>query len=141
MMASQTLLRFVYSIYCNHSFADSKFHLYFDRHLIVEFGKFGSWTLIGNASYLLSTQGISLLLGTFFAPFVTAARGIAIQVHGALTTFVKNFQTAVNPQITKNYASGKLNSLHELVIRSAKFSVFLIIIIFFIKIYITTLFI
>ena len=128
MMASQTLLRFVYSIYCNHSFADSKFHLYFDRHLIVEFGKFGSWTLIGNASYLLSTQGISLLLGTFFAPFVTAARGIAIQVHGALTTFVKNFQTAVNPQITKNYASGKLNSLHELVIRSAKFSVFLMIV-------------
>ncbi len=128
MMASQTFLRFVYNIYCNHNFTESKFHLYYDRHLIIEFGKFGSWTLLGNASYVLSTQGISLLLGTFFAPYVTAARGIALQVHGALTTFVKNFQTAVNPQITKNYAAGNIDELQELVCRSARMSVLLMII-------------
>lgn len=128
LLVTQGALRFIYNIYCNRNFEESKFHYTHDSKLIKEFGKFASWTLFGNASFILSNQGVSLLLGTFFAPQVNAARGIAIQIQGALTTFVKNFQTAVNPQLTKNYASGNLEKLNDLLCRSSRMSIFLIII-------------
>lgn len=128
MLASQTLLRYIYSFYCKRHFNESKYHFYYDRKLVLDFTKFASWTLFGNASFVFSNQGVSLLLGTFFMPQVNAARGIACQIQGALTAFIKNFQTAVNPQITKNYAAGNLNTLHTLLYRASKLSSLLVIV-------------
>ena len=39
--------------------------------------------------------------------------------------FVTNFMTAVEPQITKQYAAGEYESMNKLIIRSTKFSAFL----------------
>lgn len=59
-----------------------------------------------------------------FGPAVNAARGVAVQVQGAVSYFSSNFQMALNPQITKNYATGDLQAMHNLVLRSARFSFF-----------------
>ena len=67
-----------------------------------------------------------LLLNIFFGPSVNAARGIAVQVQSAVLNFSSNFQTALNPQITKSYAVGDLNYMHSLIYRSSKFSFFLL---------------
>ena len=40
--------------------------------------------------------------------------------------FVNNFTVAVNPQITKSYASGEMEYMHKLVCRGARFSYFLL---------------
>ena len=48
------------------------------------------------------------------------------QVQGAVSYFSSNFQMALNPQITKNYATGDLQAMHNLVLRSARFSFFLL---------------
>lgn len=61
-----------------------------------------------------------------FGPAVNAARGVAVQVQGAVSYFSSNFQMALNPQITKNYATGDLQAMHNLVLRSARFSFFLL---------------
>ncbi len=45
---------------------------------------------------------------------------------GAVSYFSSNFQMALNPQITKNYATGDLQAMHNLVLRSARFSFFLL---------------
>lgn len=45
---------------------------------------------------------------SFFGPSLNTARGIAVQVNGAITAFVSNFQLAVNPQIVKNMLKKKL---------------------------------
>jgi len=71
-----------------------------------------------------STQGVNVLLNLFFGPAVNAARGVAVQVQAAVMQFAMNFQTAVNPQITKNYANSDFNNMHELMYRSAKMSFF-----------------
>ena len=71
------------------------------------------------------TQGINMLLGMFFSPVVNAARGIAVQVQSATANFAKNFQMAINPQITKTYAAGNIDEMHKLVFKSSKFSCFL----------------
>ena len=67
-----------------------------------------------------------MMLNIFFGPVVNAARGIATQIQGVVQQFVANFQMALNPQITKTYASGELNKMHSLMFRSARFSFMLL---------------
>lgn len=67
-----------------------------------------------------------MMLNIFFGPIVNAARGIAVQVQSAVQHFVTNFQMALNPQITKNYAIGNLEQMHSLMFRSARFSFLLL---------------
>ena len=45
-----------------------------------------------------------------------------------VTQLVNNFMTALNPQITKSYASGDLENMHQLICRGAKFSFFLMLV-------------
>lgn len=68
------------------------------------------------------SQGINILLNMFFGPVVNAARGIAIQVQGAVVQFSINFQTALNPQITKSYALGDFTYMYSLIFRSSRFT-------------------
>ena len=62
---------------------------------------------------------------------MNAARGIAVQVQGAVTQFSTNFQTALNPQITKSYALGDFTYMHSLIFRSSKFTFLLLAVISF----------
>lgn len=50
---------------------------------------------------------------------------MANQVNAMVNRFVTNFMTAVEPQITKQYAAGEYESMNKLIIRSTKFSAFL----------------
>lgn len=72
------------------------------------------------------SQGINILLNMFFGPVVNAARGIAIQVQGAVVQFSINFQTALNPQITKSYALGDFTYMYSLIFRSSRFTFLLL---------------
>lgn len=122
----QVITNLIYIVYCRRSFSESKFRFVWDNKKIRELTGFVSWTLIGNISYIAYTQGLNILLGMFFLPVVNAARGIAVQVQNAVNNFVKNFQTAINPQITKSYAAGNLAEMHSLIFRSSRFSFFLL---------------
>jgi O-antigen/teichoic acid export membrane protein len=87
---------------------------------------FSGWSLWGNLAAMLYSQGLNMMLNIFFGPVVNAARGIALQVQGVIQGFVGNFQTALNPQITKSYANDDLPQMHNLMFRSARFSFFLL---------------
>lgn len=126
LLLSQLLIQGIYIIYCRIKIKGTKLRFSFDIVLLKEITVFSSWTIIGSLAYIGVTQGLNLLLGTFFLPVVNAARGIAVQVQNAVITFVKNFQVAVNPQITKSYAAGEIEKMHSLVFRSARFSFFLL---------------
>lgn len=122
----QIITRLIYNNYCRRNFEESKFRIIWDKAKVKELTGFISWTIIGNISYVAYTQGLNLLLGMFFLPVVNAARGIAVQVQHAVNNFVKSFQTAINPQITKTYAAGDLAAMHNLIFRSSRFSFFLL---------------
>ena len=128
MLLTQLIIRVCYTIYCKRAFTDVRYINRMDKPLIIEMGKFASWSIFGNVAFITYTQGLNLLLGSFFSPVVNAARGIAIQIQGAVNTFVGSFQTAINPQITKNYAAGNLSEMINLVFRSSRFSFYLLMI-------------
>lgn len=126
LLAIQLLIRFCYSFYCNRHFCETKYKHVWDKDLFKEMTGFAGWSLFGNLAGALYGQGVNMLLNVFFGPVVNAARGIAVQVENAILQFTGNFQMALNPQITKNYAQGDLKNMHQLMFRSAKFSFFLL---------------
>lgn len=119
-------IRFLYTTYSHKNFNETHFKFVFDFDRIRRMGGFASWNLIGNLALVGLTQGLNMLLNVFFGPVVNAARGVAVQVQSAVQQFATNFQTAVNPQITKSYAVGDLPYMHSLICRGCKFSFFMV---------------
>ncbi|MDE6492038.1 MAG: hypothetical protein K2L37_02675, partial [Lactobacillus sp.] len=68
------------------------------------------------------------ILNMFYGVVVNAARAVAIQVQNAVGRFVGDFMTALNPQITKEYAAGNREKSVELCNRGAKLSYYIMLI-------------
>ncbi len=126
MLTVQVIIRFIYNIYCRCHFEETKYSFLFDKPLFKEMLSFSGWNLWGNMAAVAFTQGLNILLNMFFGPVVNAARGVAVQVQHAVMQFSMNFQTAINPQITKSYATGDYGYMHSLIFRSSRFTFFLL---------------
>ena len=125
LMLANLSTQIIYYIYCRKKFEECRFRFILDKGLVKEMISFIGWAFWGNAAVMAKNQCLSILLNIFFGTVVNAAQGIAMQVNHAVTGFIRNFMTAVNPQITKSYAQNNYEYLHLLIIRSAKFSIFL----------------
>lgn len=126
MFAVQFLIQQIYRFYCRRKFKESKFRIKWDKPLFKEMVSFSVWSLFGNLATVFSGQGVNVLLNMFFGPAINAARGLALQVQSAITGFSANFQMAMNPQITKNYANAQLEKMHTLIYASSRFSYYLL---------------
>ena len=76
------------------------------------------WNLIGGSLGFFTNQGVNILLNIFGGTVVNAARGISMRINTVIYNFVSNFQTAINPQVIKQYASKDFQNLHRLVINN-----------------------
>lgn len=126
LLCVQVLVRIVYGIYCRRHFMETKYKFRFERSLFLEMLSFSGWNLWGSSASIAMTQGLNILLNIFFGPVVNAARGVATQVQSVVIQFASNFQTALNPQIIKSYASKELFYMHSLIFHSSRFSFYLL---------------
>lgn len=126
LLLVQISIRLIYSSYCYRHFPESRFKWVANKSLLKEMTSFTGWNMFGNLAAVAFTQGLNMLLNMFFGPAVNAARGVAVQVQSAIAQFSTNFQMALNPQITKSYASEHYADMHKLIIRSSKFTFFLL---------------
>ena len=120
------IVRITYGIYCRIHFPECRYHFIFDRPLVKEMFSFAGWNFIGVTSGVLRDHGGNILVNLFSGPVVNAARGIAVQLNGAVQSFVTNFMTAVNPQITKSYAAGDTKYVFALIGKSSRMSFYLL---------------
>lgn len=125
-LAVTFIIFIVYKIYCKSKYPESRFTPYWDKQLFKTMLSYTGWNLWGNIASVMSGQGVNILLNMFFGPTVNAARAIAMQVSGALNSFVQNLQVAINPQIIKSYASQDLEYMHKLVYYSSKYNFFVL---------------
>lgn len=123
------LNRIIYAVYSKRHFVEATYSFFFDKALMKEMFGFAGWNFIGVSSAILRDQGGNLLINLFFGPVANGARGIAMQVSSAVSSFTNNFMTAVDPQITKSYAAGEKEYLMNLIFQSTKFSFFLVLLI------------
>lgn len=119
------VLRCVYGFYCKYKFRECRFYFIKDKELYREMLGFSGWNFIGSSANVLNSHGINILINIFFGVALNAARGIAEQINTTLNSFVLNFMMALNPQITKNFASGDYDNMNVLIIKGAKYSFFL----------------
>lgn len=126
LAAISLIVRIIYGIYCERKFVECKYKFIYDHSLLKQMFSFAGWNLIGATSAVCRDHGGNIILNLFFGPAVNAARGIAIQVNTAVQGFVQNFQMALNPQITKNYASGNLEYMSTLVFQGARLSYYIL---------------
>lgn len=115
----------LYIIYSHKNFKEARITIVKERSIYKEMFGFAGLNFIGTLSYVLCTSGVNVILNIFFGVVVNAARAIAGQVQAAVGKFVGDFMTALNPQITKEYASGNREKSITLCFRGAKFSYFL----------------
>lgn len=120
------ITRMIYNGYCKKHFDECIFKWTFEYNLFKEMFSFAGWNFIGSISGLLRDQGINILFNVFCGPIINAARGLAIQVQTAVFKFSSNFYVAVQPQITKSYASDNVDESHDLVLRSSRFAFLLL---------------
>jgi len=120
------LIAIIYRIYCKFHFTECRYHFVWDKSISKTMIGYAGWNLLGHVALIMRTQGINILLNIYFGPVLNAARGIAVQVNSAILTFVTNFQTAVNPQIVKSFASNDLAEMRKLILQSSKYSFLLL---------------
>ena len=126
MCAVALIVRFTYGAYCKRHFEECTYHFIFDKDLLKRMFGFAGWNFIGASSSILKEQGVNIVLNIFGGPSLNAARGIAAQVNSAISGFVSNFMIALNPQITKLYASGEYGYMISLIYRGARFSFYML---------------
>lgn len=119
-------IRFTYGHYCKKHFKECTYHFIWDKQLLKQMFGFAGWNFIGAASAVLRDQGGNVIINLFCGPAVNAARGIAFQVNNAVTQFVTNFMTALNPQITKSYATGDKEYMMTLIFQGARLSFYML---------------
>ena len=122
MLGVAVLVRAAYGLYCRRFFAETRGKLVYDPALTREMTAFAGWSFFGSSGYVLNTQGAGQVVNLFFGVAVNAARGVALQIENTVKQFVSNFLTALNPQITKAWASGEREYCFELVRKGAKYA-------------------
>lgn len=125
-MLVSLFLRSVYTIYCKKHFDECTYLFVYDKDFLKKMFTYAGWTYIGASGALLRDQGGVILINLFFGPVVNAARGISFQVQNAVNSFAQNFMTAINPQITKSYASGDIEHMKFLISKGTRFGYYLV---------------
>lgn len=115
----------IYYLYIKLKVKDIRFMLVKDRSLYKNMTQFAGYNFVGASSAIIAKQGTNILINLFFGVTVNAAKGIAEQVESAVSKFINDFTTALNPQITKSYASGHADDTIKLSFMGAKFSFYL----------------
>lgn len=126
MCAVALIVRFAYGVYCKRHFEECTYRFIFDKDLLKQMFGFAGWNFIGATSAVLRDQGGNVVINLFCGPAANAARGIAFQVNTAISGFVTNFMTALNPQITKSYAAGDRKYMMTLIFQGARLSFYML---------------
>ena len=119
------IVRLIYGMYCGRKFEETHYNFHFNKAMFKEMMGFAGWNFFGTTAYMLNTQGVNMLINIFFGVKVNAARAVANQVNSSLSHFVNSFTTAINPQITKSYASKDYHYLYQLISNGSKYSFFI----------------
>lgn len=123
------IIRVIYGWYCKKNFDECHYEFVWDKQLLGEIFGFAGWNFIGSTAVIFRDQGGNIIINMFFGPSVNAARAISVKVNSVVSGFVTNFMTAMNPQITKSYASGDREYMMKLLTKGAKLSFYMLLLI------------
>lgn len=122
------ILRTIYYIYCHRKFEITRGSYVYNKQDVKRITNFAGWNFVQHSCWVFSTQGVSLIINSFFGVALNTARGLALTVSGAFQGFVGSFTMAYNPQITKSYASGDYDYCYKIANKGTKYTIFMMLI-------------
>lgn len=126
MFGTVFCIQWAYRLYSSHYFRECKLHNNWKKEKMFEIFNYSGWNLLGALSSVLMSQGLNMVLNVFFGVVINAARGIASQVNGALSSFTNNFLQALNPQIVRSYVEKDYDKMRNFIIQGTRLSYFLL---------------
>lgn len=127
MTSVAIMVRVAYGVYCRRHFEECRSRWSFDGRLLREMLSFAGWNFFGVASSLVRDQGGNILINILGGGAVAnAARGISMQVSGAVVSFASNFMVALDPQITKSYAARDYNYMMSLIFNGSRYAFYML---------------
>lgn len=115
----QLVVSIWHGAFCIKRYEEAQVTFSFDKRICEEMLTYSGWSLLANLAYVLTTQGLVVMINMFFMPVVAAAQNIAAQVNNALMQFVNNVRVAINPQVIKLYAAGDYEASRKLTLSSS----------------------
>ena len=115
MLIIQLFLILIYSTVCVIKYNDVKLSRQYNMSIIKPMLSFFSLDLFGNMCVTFGYQGRNILINNFYGVAYNAACGIASQASAAISQFCNNIIMAFRPQIIKNYSSGNIKKMQELI--------------------------
>lgn len=116
----------LYYLYSRKCFPEISVIKISDKTMLKEMLSFSGWNLFGSFSLMMREQGINMILNLYFGPIVNAARGVALQINGALEGFASNLVVPVRPQVIQSYAVGNIQRTLNLSYCVSKLSAFFV---------------
>ena len=109
-----------YVVYCRIHFPESKLRYRWDKSLFKDMSGMAGWVFFGNMGYSFMHQGLNMILNVFGGAIVNTARGVAYQVHGAISHFLGSISRATVPYSTKLYAQQDYPKYFKLIFITSK---------------------
>ena len=126
LLIASFLINGFYIVYGLIRYKQLKIKFVKDKSAYREVFAFLNWNIIGAVASVCKAQGINIVINLFFGTVINAARGIAFQINNVVSSFSVNFMKAIDPQITKSYATGDKNKFFEITCIASKISFFLL---------------
>lgn len=125
LLVVAVVINISYIAYCRRNITTTRFILGKDVKALKKISIFSGWNLIESVADIGYTQGTNIILNMFYGVSLNAAMGIANQIKSAVYSFVRNLQSAANPQIVKSYAAEDYEHFRDLFFNISKYSYFL----------------
>lgn len=120
ILLSSLVIWLWYVVYCRINFPESKLRYRWDKTLFKDMAGMAGWVFFGNMGYSFMHQGLNMMLNVFGGAIVNTARGVAYQVHGAISHFLGSISRATVPYSTKLYAQKDYIKYFRLIFVTAK---------------------
>lgn len=114
----------IMQIYCHKHYEECIISPYthWNKNLMKEMTSFAGWNLTSCISSILTMQGVSIVLNSFWGVLANAAQGVANQLSGQIMVFSRSMLTALNPIIVKNEGANNRKKMIEATLVGNKFS-------------------
>jgi O-antigen/teichoic acid export membrane protein len=129
LMAVLTIfLLIIRQIYCHKKYEEViiNFKKYYNKPIFKEMTSFAGWSLLSSSASMITMQGMTILINSFFGVIVNAAQGIALQITGQLMAFSNTMLKALNPLIVKSEGENNRDKMLKASITGNKLSFFLL---------------
>lgn len=111
-------------VYCHKHYEECtvKLNQYWNGNLMKEMISFAGWNFFSSMASMVTMQGVSIVLNSFWGVLANAAQGIANQLSGQIMTFSNTMLKALNPIIVKSEGAHEHSKMLEATMSGSKFS-------------------